>query len=164
MKRIATHRKPDADAVVSIWLVQRYLFAGEAVEIIFLSRSARFSDVADCLVDVSNVFDAQRLIFDHKPPAFTDRNLTCATKLVWEHLVFLGKPVEHLALLVQVMHEGDRNPPGKASEELIRSRTDGLHARITSTRALNLTDHEFYSTICTWLDAYDANSRRAGNL
>jgi hypothetical protein len=114
--------------------------------------------VADCLVDVSNVFDTQRLIFDHKPPAFTDRNQTCATKLVWEHLVSLGKPVEHLLSLVQVVHEGDRNPPAKASEKLMNSRRNGLHAVIKSTRALNLTDHEFYDTLCTWLDDYDAAS------
>ena len=158
MKRIATHKKPDADAVVSLWLAQRYLFTGEDVEIVFLSRGARFSDVADCLVDVSNVFDAQRLIFDHKPPAFTDRNLTCATRLVWEHLVSLGKPVEHLAPLVDVVHQGDRNPPGKASEELMRSRKSGLHSLIKSTRALDLNDHEFYSIVCAWLDDYDEHS------
>jgi hypothetical protein len=88
MKRIATHNKPDADAVVSLWLAQRYLFESEAVEIIFLSRGARFCDVADCLVDVSNVFDTQRLIFDisHRPLQIeTRRVLQNLSGSIWFH-------------------------------------------------------------------------------
>src|SRR5947209_2790885 len=105
--RIVTHRSPDLDAVVSAWLAQTYLFDG-AAQICFLPRRidpARHPD--DCLVDIGNLYDPARLRFDHKPPAFADRNATCAAQLVWEHLLVLGKPVHHLGPLVRVTFEGD---------------------------------------------------------
>jgi hypothetical protein len=121
-----------------------------------VSRNTTFSEIADCVVDVSNTYDAQRLIFDHKPPAFENRNHTCAAKLVWEYLVSIGHAVQHLVPVVHVVHQGDCNPPRKASAELAQSRSSGIHAVVTSTRARNVTNKELYEAVRMWLDAYDA--------
>src|SRR5438045_2621079 len=61
----------------------------------------------DCLVDVGNTFDPARHLFDHKPPAFPSRHDSCAAKLVWEHLLALGKPVQHLEQLVLAVFAWD---------------------------------------------------------
>ncbi len=42
-RRIATHRKPDADAIAASWLAEAYLFAGEKVEVAFVPRRRRGS-------------------------------------------------------------------------------------------------------------------------
>src|SRR3954447_18726866 len=91
VKRIATHSKPDADAVAAAWLAETFMFPGEDVEVVFVPRlrPGQPTPAADCVVDVGCAFDPKRLIFDHKPPAFADRNATCATRLVWEHLLAL---------------------------------------------------------------------------
>ena len=83
MKRILTHRTPDLDAIVSAWLAQNFLFAGEAAEVIFVSRkiSLTAKQSADCLVDVGNAYELQRLWFDHKFPAFENRNSTCVASV-----------------------------------------------------------------------------------
>lgn len=156
MKRIATHKKPDADALLAAWLAERYLFAGERSEVIFVPRSANALDRADCVVDITRAYDAQNLTFDHKPPAFADRNYTCAAKLVWNYLVSMGQAVRHLASLVEVVHEGDSKPPRKASSEMAESRSSGLHCVITGTRLENVTDRELYTRVKLWLDDYDA--------
>jgi hypothetical protein len=110
------------------------------------------------VVDVTNTFEARQLIFDHKPPAFEHRNHTCAAKLVWQYLVSMGQAVHHLASLIEVVHEGDSNPPRKASPELIQSRTSGLHFLVTSIRSENVSDRELYNTVKLWLDDYDATA------
>lgn len=99
MKRVATHKQPDPDAVASAWLAETYLFAGEEVEIIFVPRQRprQAAPAADCFVDVANTHDPEQFCFEHKPPAVADRNATCATKLVWEHLLRLDRPVGHPA-------------------------------------------------------------------
>jgi hypothetical protein len=127
MRRVATHQKPDADALVSAWLASRYLFDDRRVDVVFVSRGCSVDKLAsyDCVVDLSGVHDPERLIFDHKPPAFSDRNETCATRLVWEHLHSHGKPVEHFAPLIDVVHEGDSNPPRRPSPALAASRRTG---------------------------------------
>jgi len=42
-RRIATHRKPDADAIAASWLAEAYLFAGEDVAVDFVPRRRRGS-------------------------------------------------------------------------------------------------------------------------
>src|SRR4051794_29018596 len=124
MKRVVTHSKPDADAIAAAWLAETFLFPGEEVEVIFgpRPRPGHPGPAADCLVDLGCVHDPGRLAFDHKPPG-GDRDATCATRLVLEHLRSLGRPVAHLEALVLVVHEGDRSPPGKPSPELAGSRS-----------------------------------------
>jgi len=161
VKRIATHKRPDPDAIASAWLGERYLFAGEAVEVTFLSRKmpAGGWPPVDCLVDVGNAYDRERLRFDHKPPAFADRNATCATKLIWMYLVARGKPVRHLAPLVQAVHEGDSNPPCKPSSLLAQSRTDGFHAAFARAQAECSTDEALYRAMRQWLDDHPVSGR-----
>lgn len=150
MKRLATHQKPDADAVVAAHLMERYGSSGE-VEIVFVSRGAGLG-AFDCAVDVGRIYDISRLFFDHKPPAFPDRNRTCATRLVWEYLRENGADVEIWRELVAVVHEGDARPPRRASPALVESRCHGLHALIKSARARNASDVALYQSARAFLD------------
>ena len=43
MRRIATHREPDANAIAAAWLAEAYLFAGEDVVVAFVPRRRRGS-------------------------------------------------------------------------------------------------------------------------
>jgi hypothetical protein len=155
MKRIATHKKPDADALVATWLAARYLFEGEEAEVIFVSRgyAVPANPPPACVVDVGRACHPARLVFDHKPPAFPDRNQTCAARLLWEHLLSLRKPVHHLEPLIRVVHEGDRRPPRKPSPALLRSRKEGLHAQVRLRRSLD--DQSLYGAVRSWLDRHD---------
>jgi hypothetical protein len=146
--RILTHRAPDLDAIVSAWLAQQYLFEAEP-EIAFVPRTidpARYPN--DCLVDIGHTYDPLRFRFDHKPPAFPDRNQTCAAKLVWDHLLALGKPVAHLAPLVTVTFEGDTR---RFSPALKQSRLDGPHAELARATRLHRCDEERYAHMRLWL-------------
>jgi hypothetical protein len=149
--RILTHRAPDLDAIVSAWLAQQYLFEAEP-EVVFVPRTidpARYPN--DCLVDIGNTYDPPLLRFDHKPPAFPDRNQTCAAKLVWEHILALGKPVAHLAPLVQVTYEGDTR---RFSPALKQSRLDGPHAGLSRVVRLYPCDEDRYAHMRCWLSEY----------
>jgi hypothetical protein len=79
-RRIITHANPDGDALVSAWLAERYLFAGEAAEVLFVPRKRVLGCLrpGDCLVDVGNAFDPAHHLFDHKPPALPSRHDSCA--------------------------------------------------------------------------------------
>ena len=156
VKRIVTHKKPDADALVAIWLAARHLFGAEEVDVVFVGRNYILpTDLPpDCVVDVGRAYDPARLVFDHKPPAFPDRNLTCAARLVWEHLLALGEPVHHLRQLIQVIHEGDRRPAGKHTPALLLSKRQGFHAYISRLRK-SLNDQQLYRAARTWLDLFE---------
>ena len=150
--RILTHIAPDLDAVVSAWLAQRYLFAGRA-EVHFIPRKiVRERFPGDCLVDIGNSHDPDRLWFDHKPPAFPDRNQTCAAKLVWEHLLRRGEPLWHLEPLITVTFEGDTR---RHSPALKQSRLDGPHAELALANRLHATNCERYERMRRWLDRYE---------
>lgn len=151
MKRIATHQKPDADALLSAYLMQRYAFAGQA-EIVFIARGAGLKGF-NCAVDVGRQYDPERRYFDHKPPAFPDRNSTCASRLVWEWLLARGQRVEAWRDLVALVHEGDARPPRRASPELKRSRSEGLHALVLAYRAQNSTDAALFERASAYLQA-----------
>ena len=164
MKRIVTHSKPDADAIAAAWLAETFMFPGEEIEVAFAPRPrpGQPAPDADCVVDIACVHDPKRLVFDHKGPAFADRNATCATQLVWEHLLSLGRPVGHLEALVRVVHEGDRSPPGRPSPELARSRSEGFHSRLKQARARGGGDHQVYRVMRGWLDLHDREERAQG--
>ena len=156
MKTIFTHKQPDLDAIVSAWLAQKYLFGREQATVIFVGRSLSRAqmDAADCVVDVGNAYDPECLWFDHKPPAFADRNATCATKLVWEHLLRLKKDVAHLQPLVQVTFEGDTR---RWSEALKESRRNGAHATLKRYARESAADSEVYARMTAWLCNYAAS-------
>lgn len=150
MNRIATHQKPDADALLSTYLLQRYAFAGEA-EIVFIGRGARLDGFA-CAVDVGRQYDPARGRFDHKPPAFPDRNASCAARLVWEWLLAQGAEVGAWRELVAIVHQGDARPPRRAGPELEASRREGFHALVKAARLENASDAALYRRAVTWLD------------
>jgi hypothetical protein len=149
MKRIVTHRAPDPDAIVAAWLATEYLFGGDAL-VIFVGRqqAVHAPGGADCVVDVGNRYDPEKLWFDHKPPAFADRNATCATKLVWEHLLAIGCNVRHLEPLVQVVFEGDTR---RSSPALRQSRRDGLHAAFARAKQEAASEDHLYALMAGWL-------------
>jgi hypothetical protein len=153
VKRIVAHKRPDADALVATWLAARFLFNGEKSEVIFVSRSYAVpaNPPPDCVLDVGRAYDPARLVFDHKPPAFPDRNQTCAARLLWEHLLALRKPVHHLEQLIRIVHEGDRRPPRKPSPALLQSRREGLHAHIAQLRKDCPDDQQLYRATRSWL-------------
>lgn len=151
-KRIVTHKQPDGDALAATWLAERFLFAGEVVEITFVSRGTAIT-IADCVVDVGNEYAPDRLRFDHKPPAFTDRNQYCATRLLWNYLCERGDAVDTLSAFISIVHEGDANPPRSPSPELRQSRTDGYHACISQVRKEKTSDFALYEAVREWLDA-----------
>lgn len=156
MKRIATHKQPDGDALAALWLAERFLFAEETVEIVFVSRGTATD--ADCVVDVGNEYDPARLRFDHKPPAFTDRNAHCATQLLWEYMATLPEKREvadpaNLTAWVQIVHEGDANPPRSPSPALRESRGTGYHRAIRDARQSSTDDFSLFLAVRAWLDA-----------
>lgn len=155
MKLIVTHKKPDADALVSTWLAQRYLFPGEETEVRFVGRTFRpYDGAADCILDVGNTYDPDRLLFDHKPPAFRDRHQTCAARLLWEHLLSLGKPVHHLATLIEAVHDGDSSKRRQGSLAYHQSRHSGFHAYFRSIAPTCPDDYALYTSVRDWLDRY----------
>ena len=154
MPRIFTHKQPDADALAAAYLAERFLFTGQSVEIVFVGRGQNIPAMpgVDCVVDVGNAYDPARLLFDHKPPAFADRNQSCATRLLWEYLCAQSKPVAHWADFVQTVQEGDRNPPGRPSPLLSQSRADGFHAAVSRLRRAVSDDASVYAAVRNYLD------------
>ncbi|MFM7073685.1 MAG: hypothetical protein ACKO38_18005 [Planctomycetota bacterium] len=153
--RIATHALPDADALVSTWLTERFLFAGEACRVEFVPRDFVPADNApyDAVLDVGRTFNPERRLFDHKPPAFGHRDEHCATSLVWQHLRAVACPSADLQELVELVHDGDAATRRSRSNAYAHSRTQGLHALITSARAYAQSDRMLYQGIAAYLDA-----------
>jgi hypothetical protein len=149
MKRIVTHRASDPDAIVAAWLAAEHLFGGDVL-VVFVGRqqAVHAPGLADCVVDVGNRYDPEKLWFDHKPPAFADRNSTCATKLIWEHLLAIGRDVRHLEAIVQVVFEGDTR---RWSHALRQSRRDGLHAAFARAKQEAASENQLYALMAGWL-------------
>lgn len=152
-RRVATHRSPDVDAIVACWLVERYLFAGEPTEVVFVPRDfAITEDISyDCVVDVGRTHDPHRRLFDHKPPGIEDRHSTCAAKLVWDHLQEQGCPADHLPALIELVWDGDSSRRRRGSKLYQESRSGGLHAEFHRLRE-GSTDAMLYASIKHWLN------------
>ncbi|MCR9120354.1 MAG: hypothetical protein NXI22_25740, partial [bacterium] len=152
--RIATHKDPDADALVSAWMAQRYLFPGQSPSVEFVARDYE-SDRSefDCVVDVGRKHDPRTLQFDHKPPAFKHRDQECATSLVWEHARSGNADVGHLRELVELIHDGDAATRRSKSDAYKASRTNGLHALIKHAKAYAQGDRMLYQAVGVFLDA-----------
>jgi hypothetical protein len=143
VRRVITHAKPDGDAVAAAWLAERFMFAGEPVEVLFVPRGRVLGAyrAGDCLVDVGNTHDPDHLFFDHKEPAFPDRHDSCAARLVWDRLVKLGRPVRHLKPLVDVVFAGD-SPRARVGfkDEYAESERRGFHKALADARRVEVTD------------------------
>ena len=152
MKHIITHTSPDLDAIVSAWIAQDFLFAAEASEVLFVSRKVpvKVRQIADCLVDIGNAYHPQQYLFDHKPPAFENRNSTCATQLIWEYLLCIGRDVAYLEPLVEVTFQGDTH---RNSEALKQSRKDGPHAELSRLKDNHKKASVVYEQMVKWLRA-----------
>ena len=109
---------------------------------------------ADCLVDVGNTYCPENYRFDHKPPAFQDRNSTCATQLIWEYLLGIGTAVAHLKPLVEITYQGDTH---RNSEALKQSRIDGPHAELTQLKTQHRDTTEVYQRMVLYLRSYTEN-------
>ena len=153
MKQIVTHADPDLDAIVSAWIAQDFLFQAHESEVLFVSRKVpeKLMHAADCLVDVGNTYCPENYRFDHKPPAFENRNSTCATRLIWEYLLDSGVAVRHLARLVEITYQGDTH---RNSEALKQSRIDGPHATLKQLKAEYKDTTEVYQQMVLWLRSY----------
>jgi hypothetical protein len=153
--RIATHKKPDADALVSTWFTDRFLFPDRACRVDFVPRDFGPQDDAtyDAVLDVGRMCDPSRLVFDHKPPAFEHRDEHCATSLVWHHARSVGCQAAELRELVELVHDGDAATRRQRSSAYARSRIRGLHALIKSARAYAQGDQMLYQGIAAYLDA-----------
>ena len=109
---------------------------------------------ADCVVDVGNTYCPEKYRFDHKPPAFQNRNSTCATRLIWEYLLNIGRAVVHLKPLVEITYQGDTH---RNSEALKQSRIDGPHAELTKLKTEYGDTTEVYQQMVLWLRSYTKN-------
>jgi hypothetical protein len=157
-RRVITHDKVDGDAVAAAWLAERFLFAGERAEVLFVPRGRVWGAwrVGDCIVDVGNTHDPRQLFFDHKPPAFESRHDHCAAWLVWSHLVKLGRPVRHLKPLVDVVHAGDSTQERAwRKDAYAESKRAGFHKALKDAKALYTTDAEVYRVMRQWLNRHD---------
>lgn len=153
MKRIVTHTDPDLDAIVSAWIAQDFLFRDRESEVMFVSRKVPKELMlhAECLVDVGNTYCPENYRFDHKPPAFENRNSTCATRLIWEYLLSIGTAVASLEPLVQITYQGDTH---RNSEALKQSRIDGPHAKLKQLKTEHKDTTEVYRQMVLWLRSY----------
>jgi len=150
---IVTHSRPDTDALVSAWMAERFLFPGEPVAVSFVAydRVLAADPPADCVLDLGGVHAPELRAFDHKPPAFADRNGTCATRLLWNHLTVLGQPVGYLVDLVAAVHAGDQAPPRRV-DAMGRVRRDQTLGGVLAARRVGGGDAQVYSRARAWLD------------
>jgi len=156
-RRVITHTEVDGDAVAAAWLAERFLFADESVEVLFIPRNRAFGAyrAGDCLVDVGNTHDPANLFFDHKPPAFSNRHESCAARLVWDRLIKQNRPVGHLKPLVKVVHAGDSvRERAWLPEEYEKSKRAGFHKALNEAKRVEATDAGVYRVIRRWLDAF----------
>jgi len=163
-RRVITHAAVDGDAIVSAWLAERFLFAGESIEVLFLplGRVLGAYRRGDCLVAVGNTLDAENLFFDCKPPAFVNKFDSCAARLIWDHLIALGFPVKHLRTLVDAvfaesLEKAADSLPAKArfAVEYMNSKRHGFHKALADAKRKHSTDAKVYRFMRRWLDNHD---------
>ncbi|MCD0458613.1 MYG1 family protein [Roseiconus lacunae] len=154
-RTIATHQKPDADALVATWMAERYLYPNNTCQVAFIPRTRDQASLRgyDAVMDIGCVHEPLRHRFDHKPPAFEDRNEHCAASLVFRHLADRGVDVEHLSELVTLVHDGDTITRRGKSEHYARSRERGLHAVVQHAKAYATSDAMCYQGVAVYLDA-----------
>lgn len=152
-KRVATHANPDADALVSTWMVERYLFS-ERMDVVFLPYDYDWTkgDGIDVIVDFGGLHDPYWLLFDHKQPARQDRNETCATRLVWGYLQSQGMELAHLLPLVDAVHDGDSVKRRSGSQAYQVSRQNGFHGWLGEAKQKETSDEDLYRQAKVYLN------------
>jgi hypothetical protein len=128
---IATHSSPDADALLSAYLLRRYHFNNNAV-IVCVDRTVRL-DGFDAVTDMGDVLDEATLRFDHHQLR-GDASKTSAAKLVYEFLLHRQQcDIEHLAALVHLVDDADL---GLDTVPVQSSHQVGLHAALSGVKAI----------------------------
>ena len=165
--RIVTHAKPDGDAIVSAWLAMRYLFVGEAVDVLFVPRRRVLGCLrpGDCLVDVGDTHDRDRFLYDHKPPALPARYDSCAARMVWEHLLDRGGSMRHLRQLVDAVHGRDSVRHRVQFREALAwsDRNGGFHYELRKHQESGVDDATVFRRLSTWLDSLDSRLRTSSS-
>ncbi|MDM4019378.1 MYG1 family protein [Roseiconus lacunae] len=154
-RTIATHNDPYTDALVATWMAERYLYANNTCQVAFIPRTRDQASLRgyDAVMDIGCVHEPLRHRFDHKPPAFEDRNEHCAASLVFRHLADRGVDVEHLSELVTLVHDGDAVTRRGKSEVYAHSRERGLHAVVQHAKAYATSDAMCFQGVAVYLDA-----------
>ncbi len=154
-RRLATHCKLDADAIVSTWIAERFLFPRQRCQIEFVPRNftPNLDSKFDAILDVGKNYSPEHLIFDHKPPAFDHRDDNCATSLVWEHAIENGVRIKYLKRLVRLVHDGDAATRRNGSLAYKQSHETGLHAIVRHGREYADNDLMLYRGVALYLDA-----------
>jgi hypothetical protein len=124
-EHIVTHQSPDFDAICYLWLVKR--FASQVVptfkdaEINLMSLSRIDQDVLEAAIsvgDMGGVYRPETWRFDHHHLEGSQSTNTCAAKMLWEYLLYLGIDVSYLSPLIKVIWQGD----------LARTEPVGIHS------------------------------------
>ncbi len=136
-----------------MWLVEHYQYPNDSVDVVFVPYGHNLhSQTADYILDLGGLDEPILGLFDHKPPAFKDRNSSSSTRLVWEHLLQKGHKVSHLGPLVELVQEVDQMPRrGEKSDALKESERTGLLAMINRQRDERSTDDRLYKETKKWL-------------
>lgn len=146
MSYIVTHTSPDWDAIGYVWLMQRYGGA-KGMPVRFVNTGnpdpALLAD-AYSVGDTGREFDPKRRRFDHHHLPGAAANETCAT-----HQAYMSCIVDHvhdtpmwrelhtIGPLVRLIYHGDTGKP-----EANESRTIGIHALLSATKAMRPTDDQ----------------------
>lgn len=84
-----------------------------------------------------------------------DRHDSCAARLVWDHLVDLGRPVRHLKPLVDVVHAGDSaRERSRCKVEFAESKQTGFHKALGDAKTEHRLDADVYRAMRRWLDRH----------
>lgn len=155
-KTIITHIALDMDAIIGVWLLQRYSNLGDTT-VGFVNTGNPDPNLlakADAVVDTGKILDPGNLRFDHHQLPGDESISTCAALQVWEYLVSKDIPVEHLKPLAMLVYAGDNalKIHGAGSSQEV-----GLHALLSGFKEVNkhATDDQVFEWMCNLLDIID---------
>lgn len=151
MHKIVTHSSPDLDAIVSVWLLRRYLLRDS--DIIFLTKTSNPSllERAVAVTDMGRVYDPQTYRFDHKPLKLHPGR--SATSMVYDFLS-IEYNLNYLADLVQLVTDGDLR---HATPAVTWSRKLGPHRLVQQLRLSRQDDYTVYRTTAALLETQWTN-------
>ncbi|QGJ68586.1 Hypothetical protein PBC10988_2470 [Planctomycetales bacterium 10988] len=150
--KIATQKRPDADALVATWIVHRTFSSSIPCLVEFVSRSLspRKFENYHALIEVGKVFDPRRKHFDSNTRLTFSPDEECATSLVGRHASVSSPEVKEL---IELIRAGDRIAGRRTSSAYQRSASNGLHALIACARQYSQGDQMLYQSLAAYLDA-----------